>query len=429
AAGVGCGGRGLRRAWAAAGVGCSGRGLRRAWAAAGVGCSGRGLQPGEIRICMLDEDLEVQLRRLAQTHGWSEEAVRDVRAWVADLLAVTGDPSDRETVFHATHLAHSGTDTSAPGVAIGGERFEIQTSLGQGAMGEVFRVWDRSLRRSMAMKTVRPERAEGSGVLDRFVAEAQLTSQLRHPAIVPVHELGRLPDGRLYYTMREIRGRTLGSVLRALHEASDGSWGTTADGWSLHRVISVFRSACEAVGHAHARGVVHRDLKPSNVMVGEFGEVQIIDWGIAKVIGVPEDPVQIDRQAKDADATRLGDVIGTPAYMAPEQAYGLNDRVDARTDVYALGAVLYEVLSGRPPYIPIAGRPVLAQVLEGPPPPLRGLQGLRGLGGSRAPGPPEALVELCEASMSRDRAERPADGQQLAQCLDDWLAPDARSSG
>ena len=345
----------------------------------------------------LDPEIEAELGRIAGRHELPEAAVAELRDWLSTLFTPTQlqPPEDSETVLGGAFLG-------APDLPLSERRFEFVGDLGRGAMGEVYRVWDRGLRRSLALKTLRPDRAGVDGMIARFIAEAQLTAQLRHPAIVPVHDLGRLPDGRLYYTMREIRGRTLGERVSALHRARPAS-----DGWTLQRLLAAFASACDAVAHAHARGVVHRDLKPSNIMIGEFDEVCVLDWGVAKLVGAETDPVETDRG--DGTATLLGEVVGTPAYMAPEQAYGWNDRVDARADVYALGAILYEILSGRPPYVPLPGRPVLAQVLEGPPQAL-----------PEGASPP--LDALCGSSMARDRGERPADAGAFAQRLRQALA-------
>jgi len=358
-----------------------------------------------------DSLLDQRLQALADAHGLSAEALHDVRELLLDLLDGTRDPDERPTVLGATRLDERGPGAPAE-LPDPTDRFEFRATLGSGGMGEVWRVWDRGLRRSMAMKTVHPDRLGADATLARFVVEAQLTSQLRHPAIVPVHELGRLPDGRLYYTMREVRGQTLATACRRLHAASGEGWGRTDDGWTLRKLVGCWRRACEAVAHAHERGVVHRDLKPSNVMLGEFGEVQVIDWGVAKVLGADDDPVETDVGA-ELQQTLLGDVIGTPAYMPPEQAYGWNDRVDARSDVYALGAILYELLSGRPPYEPTAGRPVLSQVLEGPPPEVGG-----------EPTVPEVLRRVCKQAMARDRAERFPDARALA----DAVAPFTRAA-
>jgi serine/threonine-protein kinase len=235
-----------------------------------------------------------------------------------------------------------------------GGRYVQLSLLGTGGMGEVYRVLDRDLNRVMAMKVIRPDLATHNMASARFVEEAQATAQLDHPGIVPVHELGRLPDGRLYFTMREVQGRTLRSAIEELRTASVGTWRPCADGLTLRRMIETLRRACEAVAYAHARGVVHRDLKPDNIMVGAFGEVLVLDWGIAKVLGRIESSTErapiITVRSHDASmCTRMGAVAGTPSFMSPEQAAGETDRIGPATDVYALGAILSTLLRGRTP--------------------------------------------------------------------------------
>ena len=262
-------------------------------------------------------------RELADKYGISE----------ADLHVLTSLPADPNTdsVPKATANAHA-PGTLAVSVRDAGQRYEDLGLLGTGAMGEVRRVRDRELNRLMAMKVIRSRMMARPKVVARFIEEAQATAQLTHPGIVPVHELGRLLDGRLYFTMQLITGRTLRSILKEVHQASThGNWGTTDDGVSLRQLVAFFKQACDAIAYAHARGVCHRDLKSENIMVGAYGEVQVVDWGLAKIWGEalaesledePPEVVATHRSGQSALATQFGIVAGTPAYMPPEQAVG-----------------------------------------------------------------------------------------------------------
>ncbi|MCO4748024.1 MAG: SUMF1/EgtB/PvdO family nonheme iron enzyme [Proteobacteria bacterium] len=321
-------------------------------------------------------------------------------------------------------------------------RYTYLDDLGSGGMGMVRRVRDGDLNRVVAMKIIRAELTQRVSVLHRFVQEAQATAQLEHPGIVPIYDLGRLADGRLFFTMPEIRGRTFAEVIANAH-------GDRADTqWSLRRLVGAFHQVCEAMAYAHSRGVVHRDLKPSNVMLGAFGEVLVLDWGLAKLVGQHTqssgDEIETQRSLDASQATRMGAVAGTPAYMPPEQARGSIDEIDARADVYALGAILYELLAGVPPYSARADLGVLEQVLGGPPTPLSELtsrgsrpSGVEGVHEVVERGPlwvdedwPEALVQCCQRAMERDKRERHADAGVLAHEVLDWLeGADRRAKG
>jgi len=217
-------------------------------------------------------------------------------------------------------------------------RYAALTELGAGGMGRVDLIEDRHLRRWVARKELR---ADNPAVVARFLREARVTAQLEHPGIVPVYELGKKPDGKLYYTMRRVRGRTLKDAL--------------ADTASLEDRLALlghFIDLCQAVGYAHSKGVVHRDLKPENVMLGSFGETLVVDWGLAKVGWeddiVPDAGASTVIESGDQGLTRAGTVMGTPLYMSPEQANAVP--VDSRSDVWSLGIVLFEILAGAPPF-------------------------------------------------------------------------------
>jgi len=211
------------------------------------------------------------------------------------------------------------------------ERYVLQEPVGQGGMGTVYRAQDRELKREVALKVLR-EDVVGAGAAARLEREAQILAHLEHPGIVPVHDAGTLSDGRIYYVMKLVRGQRLEDF---------------AGRATLTQVLRLFLKVCETVAFAHAQGVVHRDLKPSNIMVGAFGEVLVLDWGIARILWELEprtervSDVSLDNEANTAPGT----VLGTPGFMAPEQAQGLTHLVDARTDIFALGAILETLLA------------------------------------------------------------------------------------
>jgi tRNA A-37 threonylcarbamoyl transferase component Bud32 len=265
------------------------------------------------------------------------------------------DPSPTSDTKPASSLAHANTAASLGGTAIHAAmpRYQGSALLGRGGMGEVLKVTDVEIGREIAIKRVRHADADPA-IMERFLREARIQARLEHPAIVPVYELGHDPDGKPYFTMKRIGGTTLAQLL------------ATDEPGARRRALRALVDVALAIDFAHRRGIVHRDLKPANVMLGEFGEVHVLDWGVARVL-VEDAPTtdSIDPSmalsASELDsATRHGDIIGTLGYMAPEQARG--EPIDRPADIYALGAVLFEILAGAP--LHPRGEAAIASTLE-----------------------------------------------------------------
>jgi serine/threonine protein kinase len=231
-------------------------------------------------------------------------------------------------------VAHLCAVTQSPDAHV--SRYELGEEIGRGGMGIVYRAIDRELDRPVALKVLHEESIHAETGA-RLVREAQIIARLEHPGIVPVHDAGRLSDGRPFYAMKLVNGRRLDEA---------GEAPTT-----LPERLRIFLKVCDAVAFAHARGVLHRDLKPQNVMIGPFGEVLVMDWGVARAIGrnsQPENGIDAGRPGSPA-RTAHGTIVGTPGYMAPEQARGDVGALDERADVYGLGAILYFLLADRAP--------------------------------------------------------------------------------
>jgi len=286
--------------------------------------------------------------------------------------------------------------------------------IGEGATCHVLRVTDTRLDCELAMKVLRQRLIGRRAVTRKFHDEARLTARLRHPGIPPVHDLGVLEDGRLWFTMALVEGDTLRQCIARHHAACQED---VEPQQSLRDLLEMLHAMAEAVGYAHSEGVVHRDLKPSNVMLGAFSEVRVMDWGIARTEGVDDELTgEAFAAAPSRHRTMIGKAIGTPSYMPPEQARGDNDAVGAWSDVYALGACLYKLLSGRSPYRG-SPRDVVMKVRRGPPAPLADMAW-------RALDP--ELIELCEWAMSRRPERRPQSGRLFAQALRAWLDHEQR---
>ncbi|MEK7470193.1 MAG: bifunctional serine/threonine-protein kinase/formylglycine-generating enzyme family protein [Planctomycetota bacterium] len=247
------------------------------------------------------------------------------------------------------------------------ERFQILGEIARGGLGQVLEATDRQLRREVAVKVVLDGMTPD--VSERFVREAQITARLDHPNIVPVYDFDELPAAdagrKLVLLMKRIRGRDLGTLLGALQRGQE-----SAAQWTRARLLSVFQGICLGVAYAHSKGVIHRDLKPANVMIGDFGEVLIVDWGLAKEQGEVSGEAKVEappaaQHGLAADLTFAGDVVGTPAYMSPEQAAGRISEVDSRSDIYALGGILFAILAHRSPYAGKTKDEVIRSVLSG----------------------------------------------------------------
>ena len=210
-------------------------------------------------------------------------------------------------------------------------RYVLGQELGRGGMGIVRLVKDLDVGRQVAMKTLNPEEPDAAQMVEALIAEAQTTGQLQHPNIVPLYELGVLPGGEVFYTMKAVSGLTFKQVLSDLRNGVEKS----KEDYTLRRLLTIFGQVCLAMHYAHTRGVVHRDLKPDNILIGEYGEVLVLDWGIAYVIG----------KGSQGVLAQPGMVLGTPHYMSPEQARGEIEKVDGRSDVFSLGVILYEILT------------------------------------------------------------------------------------
>lgn len=294
-----------------------------------------------------------------------------------------------------------------------GHRYRGGREIGRGGMGVVLDVWDRHLRRNLAMKVLGasansatpPVPQTGSRSVRRFFEEAWIAGRLSHPGIVPVHDIGIDESGRPFFTMARIQGESLQSLIeRGVVEP---------DEWPRTRLLGVVLRVCEAVAYAHSEGVVHRDLKPANVMVGSFGETFVLDWGLARVVDARRDEARGWESIDPApDRTLAGDVLGTPAYMAPEQARGERDTIGPRTDVYAVGAMIYHVVCGDAPYSGSSSQQVLEDVVSGPPPAMESRVADRC--------PPE-LVAICGKAMARDPEARYASMADLADDLRAFL--------
>ncbi len=293
-------------------------------------------------------------------------------------------------------------------------RFRTLRLLGRGGLGEVFIAQDEELQREVALKEIQARHLHSDENRDRFVLEAEITGRLEHPGIVPVYGLGTHADGRPFYAMRFIKGESLQQALTRFHGATDRPERERI--LELRQLLSRFVALCNAIAYAHSRGVLHRDIKPANVMLGEFGETLVVDWGLAKRLEAREISRGGDGTAlasnNDSSFTQMGQVIGTPAFMSPEQAAGRLDALGPASDVYSLGATLYALVTGQPPFTERQLDAVLQAVQDGQFPRPRAVR----------PFVPPALEAIVLKAMALRPEDRYASAKDLAGDVDRWLA-------
>jgi serine/threonine-protein kinase len=297
-------------------------------------------------------------------------------------------------------------------------RFRILHKHAEGGLGAVFVAHDEELHRQVALKEIKEKYADHAESRSRFLREAEVTGGLEHPGIVPVYGLGRYPDGRPFYAMRFIKGDSLRDAIRRFHAANDRQPDPGERSLAFRELLGRFVDACNALAYAHARGILHRDVKPHNIMLGKYGETLVVDWGLAKVIGSrdglagsEEGTLQL-MAGEGTTPTQAGDVMGTPTYMSPEQAGGQLERLGPVSDIYSLGATLYELLTGTEPFRGRDVGEILAKVKRGdwlPP---------RKIGKDV----PQALDAVCCKALALRPEERYASALQLAADIEHWLA-------
>ncbi|MBM74327.1 MAG: hypothetical protein CMK59_02905 [Proteobacteria bacterium] len=355
----------------------------------------------------IGEDVVENLCVSLQRWGWSPPP-ETTAVYVPSTLVLTS-PKTQTHVEKAPHKVLLPSEEENlnelefdPSVKLG--RYQMIGTLGSGGMGEVFRVFDPDLGREIAMKCIHPTVASITEVVEQFLTEAQLTSRLQHPSIIPVHEVGRLPNGELFFTMPIIQGRSLKELIRIRFKKRESEAKSTQ---SLHRLISLFHNLCNVVAYAHSRKVVHCDLKPSNVMVGGYGELYLLDWGVARAFEHTQTHSSNSTISDKASSGTESAMMGTPSFMSPEQAQ--RQALYPSSDVYSLGMILYHILCGHSAYKSVH-KDILDQFHPEARNPISGPLPI-----------PEPLHEICNTAISLNPEDRYQNAAVLAQKIEAWL--------
>ena len=392
-------------------------------------CVGRGDLDAADRLAV-----EALVARHVNKHGGSTErslaAIAAGRSTQASLARV-GDPDIEVSLAHtgsACHQAGEDADLTA-NYSVGsatsdGQRFRVLRPHAQGGLGAVFVARDEELHREVAVKQLLEEHADDPVSRQRFLLEAEVTGGLEHPGIVPVYGLGTYADGRPFYAMRFVRGDSLKEAIASVPRR----YGTPARepgarSLALRQLLRRFTDVCNAIDYAHTRGVLHRDIKPGNVIVGRHGETLVVDWGLAKPWAAPSrarasgERTLVPTSASGTATTLPGSTLGTPAYMSPEQASGDLDRLGPRSDVYSLGATLYCLLTGKPPFEGNTAD-IIRSVQKGQFPAPRQID----------PTIDRALEAVCLKAMALEPGRRHATARALAEDIDRWMADEPVSA-
>ena len=349
-------------------------------------------------------------------------ANRSTRASLADL----GEPEIEATLARVTRSKNGQateadddpdrTSTLSVGAATSdGQRFRLLRPHARGGLGEVFVALDAELHREVALKQILEKHADDPVSRQRFVAEAEITGGLEHPGVVPVYGLGTYAGGRPYYAMRFIKGDSLKEAIEHFHGDDTLKNNPGRRSLELRKLLRRFLDVCNAIDYAHSRGVIHRDLKPANIILGKHGETLVVDWGLAKAIGRADPSVgeqTIAPSSSGSSETLPGSALGTPAYMSPEQAGGDLDRLGPRSDVYSLGATLYCLLTGKPPFEGDDIGEILRRVQAGDVRAPREVD----------PSLDKALEAVCTKAMATKPEDRYASCRALAEDVERWMA-------
>ena len=350
-----------------------------------------------------------------------QASIAHVRGEMARSLGAGRAPSDRPEIesWMTRGIESLGAPTADNG------RFLIVRPHAQGGLGIVSVAIDNELDREVAFKEIQPAHADRESSRSQFVLEAEFTGKLEHPGIIPVYGLGRDAVGRPFYAMRFIRGESLADAVNRFHDRGRSDADGSRRPLELRELLGRFIDVCDAVGYAHSRSVLHRDLKPANVMLGPYGETMVVDWGLAMLLEAPpadaaspEGPVRVSKADCGALPSERGAAIGSPLYMPPEQAEGAIDRLGPASDVYGLGAILYEVLTGRPPVAGARIDEVLERVRRGEIVPPRRIE----------PRVPAGLEAVCLKALAMRPEDRYPSALRLAADIKAWLADEPVSA-